>query len=187
MGHDRSEGNGVEGATLGTSFGVLFGAVIQVKDKTKMFKCILEYLESTIDSLKPFIEEMVEYNKVLHLSKEELGNFITLMEKGAQLIHKCSKIRKWASYKKYEYANKLLRLDESLQVMLNIFRVQLVRDVRESLVSLSNIEAMIKRMEGSDLIQNDQILSIGGSAVPEVYLHRPGCIECTWNTRCAVP
>ncbi|KAI5329278.1 PREDICTED: serine/threonine-kinase [Prunus dulcis] len=177
MGHDRSEGNGVEGATLGTSFGVLFGAFIQVKDKTRMFKRILGYLESTIDSLKPFIEEIVEYNKVLHLSKEELGNFITLMEKGAQLIHKCSKIRKWASYKKYEYANKLLRLDESLQVMLNIFRVQLVRDVRESLVSLSNTEAMIKRMEGSDLIQNDQILSIGGSAVPEVHLHRPGCIE----------
>ncbi|CAL9030514.1 unnamed protein product, partial [Prunus brigantina] len=84
------------------------------------------------------------------------------MEKGAELIHKCSKIRRWASYKKYEYTNKLLRLDESLQAMLGILKVQLVRDVRNSLVSLSNTEIVI-----NDLIQNNQIISIGCCAVSE--------------------
>ncbi|CAL9030509.1 unnamed protein product, partial [Prunus brigantina] len=170
MGHDSSEGNGVQGATLGTLFEVLFGAVIQVKDKTMMFKHILGYLKSTINFLKPLIEEITEYNKVFHLSKEELENFRIQMEKSAKLVHKCFKVRKWASYKKYEYTNKLLRLDESLQVLLillSILRVQLVRDVRESLVSLSNTEDVIKRMEGNDFIQNDQIVSIGCCPVPE--------------------
>ncbi|VVA27583.1 PREDICTED: probable [Prunus dulcis] len=72
-------------------FGMLFGVVIQVKDKTKMFKHILGYLNSTLDSLKPLIEEITEYNKVLHLPKEELKNFTIQMEMRVELIHKCSK------------------------------------------------------------------------------------------------
>ncbi|KAI5329263.1 hypothetical protein L3X38_028660 [Prunus dulcis] len=70
---------------------MLFGVVIQVKDKTKMFKRILGYLNSMLDSLKPLIEEITEYNKVLHLPKEELENFTIQMEMRVELIHKCSK------------------------------------------------------------------------------------------------
>ncbi|BFG31163.1 hypothetical protein CerSpe_174370 [Prunus speciosa] len=120
-----------------------------------MFKRILGYVKSTIDSVQPLIEEIAQYNKVLHLSKEELENFIIQMEKSAELVHKCSKIRRWASYKKYEYTNKLLGLYISLQLLLRTLRMQLVTDVRESLVTLSNTEAMINRMEESDLIQNE--------------------------------
>ncbi|CAL9030510.1 unnamed protein product [Prunus brigantina] len=58
MVHGRSEGNGVQRATLGTPFGMLFGVVIQVKDKTRMFKRILGYLKSTINSLNPLIENI---------------------------------------------------------------------------------------------------------------------------------
>ncbi|CAB4310674.1 unnamed protein product [Prunus armeniaca] len=148
-GQKRIKGNGVQRIALGAVFGLLFGAVIQVKDKTKMFKRILGYLNSTLDSLKPLIEEITEYNKVLHLPKEELENFTIQMETGVELIHKCSKVHKWANYKKYEYTNKLLRLDESLQGLLSILRVQLARDVRESLVFVSNTEIVIKQIEES--------------------------------------
>ncbi|ONI07558.1 hypothetical protein PRUPE_5G127700 [Prunus persica] len=146
-------GNGVQRTVLGAVFGMLFGAIIQVKDKTKMFKHIIGYLNSTLDSLKPLIEEITEYNKVLHLPKEELENFTIQMEMEVELIHKCSKVHKWANYKKYEYINKLLRLDVSLQGLLSILRVQLARDVRESLVFVSNTEAVIKQIEESGTVQ----------------------------------
>ncbi|KAI5329288.1 hypothetical protein L3X38_028685 [Prunus dulcis] len=140
-------------ATLGAVFGVLFDTIARVKDKTMMLKRPLEDVKSTLDSLKPLIEEIATYNKVLNLPKEELENVRFQMEEGVELLHKCSKVRQWTSYKRYEYANKLLGLDESLQGLLNILRVQLARDVRESLVSVSKIEKVIDQIEESGTLQ----------------------------------
>ncbi|XP_048445128.1 uncharacterized protein LOC103949291 isoform X2 [Pyrus x bretschneideri] len=167
MVQDRVEGNSVQGAALGAAFSVLFGAVIQVKDNTRMFKRVLGYLKSTLDSLKPLIEEVAKCNRVLHLPKEELENFRIEMEKGVELVVKCSKVHRWASYKKYEYSNKLLGLDESLQRLLHILRVQLARDVRESLVSVSNMEKVIEHIAGHDVVQNDEVAGKGLCPLPE--------------------
>lgn len=167
MVQDRVEGNSVQGAALGAAFAVLFGAVIQVKDDNRMLKRVLGYLKSTLDSLKPLIEEVAKCNRVLHLPKEELENFRIEMEKGVELVVKCSKVRWWASYKKYEYSNKLLGLDESLQRLLHILRVQLARDVRESLVSVSNMEKVIKHIAGHDVVQNDEVAGKGLCPLPE--------------------
>ncbi|KAL6280683.1 hypothetical protein ACE6H2_017564 [Prunus campanulata] len=153
-GHQVVPLGGVGGAAaLGAVFEVLFDTVARVKDKTMMLKRPLEDVKSTLDSLKPLIEEITAYNKVLNLPKEEIENVRFQMEEGVELLHKCSKVRQWTSYKRYEYANKLLGLDESLQGLLNILRVQLARDVRESLVSVSNIEKVIDQIEGSGTVQ----------------------------------
>ncbi|BFG32052.1 hypothetical protein CerSpe_183260 [Prunus speciosa] len=153
-GHQVVPLGGVGGAAaLGAVFKVLFDTVARVKDKTMMLKRPLEDVKSTLDSLKPLIEEITAYNKVLNLPKEELENVRFQMEEGVELLHKCSKVHQWTSYKRYEYANKLLGLDESLQGLLNILRVQLARDVRESLVSVSNIEKVIDQIEGSGTVQ----------------------------------
>ncbi|KAM1788364.1 hypothetical protein ACFX11_038669 [Malus domestica] len=167
MVQDRVEGNSVQGAALGAAFAVLFGAVIQVKDNTRMFKRVLGYLKSTLDSLKPLTEEVAKCNRVLHLPKEELENFRIEMEKGKELVVKCSKVRLWASYRKYEYSNKLLGLDESLQRLLYILRMQLARDVRESLVSVSNMEKVIKQIAGHDVAQNNEVAGNGMCPLPE--------------------
>ncbi|CAN6713312.1 unnamed protein product [Malus baccata var. baccata] len=144
------------GAALAAVFEILFSAVLQTKEKTRMFKRILGHLESTLDSIKPLIKEIAEYNKVLHLTEEELESLRVEMEKGLELVRKCSKISLWASNKKYEYINKLLGLDESLQRLINILRVQLARDARESLVSVTNIDTVTKQIEESGMIQHDQ-------------------------------
>ncbi|TQD96406.1 hypothetical protein C1H46_017901 [Malus baccata] len=148
------------GAALGAVFEVLFSAVQQTKEKTRMFKRILGHLESTLDSIKPLIEEIAEYNKVLHLTEEELESFRVEMEKGVELVRKCSKVSLWASNKKYEYTNKLLGLDESLQRLINILRVQLARDVTESLVSVTNIETVTMKIEESGIIQYDPLVEL---------------------------
>ncbi|CAN6578831.1 unnamed protein product [Malus baccata var. baccata] len=144
------------GAALGAVFEVLFSAVQQTKEKTRMFKRILGHLESTLDSIKPLIEEIAEYNKVLHLTEEELESFRVEMENGVELVRKCSKVSLWARNKKYEYTNKLLGLDESLQRLKNILRVQLTRDARETLVSVTNIETETMKIEESGIKQHDQ-------------------------------
>nr|XP_028959574.1 uncharacterized protein LOC103413440 isoform X2 [Malus domestica] len=148
------------GAALGAAFEVLFSAVQQTKEKTRMFKRILGHLESMLDSIKPLIEEIAEYNKVLHLTEEELESFRVEMETGVELVRKCSKVSLWASNKKYEYTNKLLGLDESLQRLINILRVQLARDATESLVSVTNIETVTMKIEESGIIQYDPLVEL---------------------------
>ncbi|XP_050152446.1 uncharacterized protein LOC126627065 isoform X3 [Malus sylvestris] len=148
------------GAALGAVFEVLFSAVQQTKEKTRMFKRILGHLESTLDSIKPLIEEIAQYNKVLHLTEEELESFRVEMEMGVELVRKCSKVSLWASNKKYEYTNKLLGLDESLRRLINILRVQLARDATESLVSVTNIETVTMKIEESGIIQYDPLVEL---------------------------
>ncbi|XP_068306828.1 uncharacterized protein [Pyrus communis] len=148
------------GAALGAVFEVLFSAVQQTKEKTRMFKRILGHLESTLDSIKPLIEEIAEFNKVLHLTEEGLESFRVEMEKSVELVRKCSKVSLWTSNKKYEYTKKLLGLDESLQRLRNILRVQLARDAIESLVSVTNIETVTMKIEESGIIQYDPLVEL---------------------------
>ncbi|XP_050152441.1 uncharacterized protein LOC126627064 isoform X1 [Malus sylvestris] len=161
-------GGGVGAAALGAAFGVLFDTVMQVKDTTTMLKRPLGDLKSTLDSVKPLIEEVAECSKVLNLPNEELEDVRIQMEKGAELVSNCSKIRHWTTYKMYEYTNKLLGLDESLQRLLTVLRLQLARDVRETLVSVSNIEAVINQIEGSGVVklQNEQNEAKGSCEAP---------------------
>ncbi|BFG38935.1 hypothetical protein CerSpe_252090 [Prunus speciosa] len=177
---EQSQGNGEQpvtsfdgGTSLQAVFVVLFDVVIEVKDKTTVFKPLLGDLKSTLDSLKPLIEEIAKHNKVLDRPKEELENFRNQMEKGVELIRKCSKVRLWSSCKQYKYTDKLMGLDESLQKMLNILKVQVARDVKETLVSVKNIEGVIKKIEGSGLVQ-DQIQTKGSGALPEPLSPRVG-------------
>ncbi|KAL6273770.1 hypothetical protein ACE6H2_024462 [Prunus campanulata] len=177
---EQSQGNGEQpvtsfdgGTSLQAVFVVLFDVVIEVKDKTTVFKPLLGDLKSTLDSLKPLIEEIAKHNKVLDRPKEELENFRNQMEKGVELIRKCSKVRLWSSCKLYKYTDKLMGLDESLQKMLNILKVQVARDVKETLVSVKNIEGVIKKIEGSGLVQ-DQIQTKGSGALPEPLSPRVG-------------
>ncbi|KAB2635764.1 hypothetical protein D8674_026298 [Pyrus ussuriensis x Pyrus communis] len=106
--HEQIGGSGVKqvesingvGAALRAVFEVLFGTLIQTKEKTRMFTGILGELEITLHTFKPLIEEIAEYNKLLHLTEEETGSFRVEMEKGVELVHKCSQVNLWASNKK---------------------------------------------------------------------------------------
>ncbi|KAM1080294.1 hypothetical protein ACFX13_015235 [Malus domestica] len=137
------------GAALEAVFEVLFSAVIQTKEKTRVFKRILGHLESTLYNIKPLIEEIAEYNQLLHLTEEELETFRVEMEKGVELVHKCSKISLRENNKKYEYTNKLFGLNDPLQRLINRQKVQLARE-NAWFRAHSNIQLE------SDMIQYDQ-------------------------------
>ncbi|XP_062010916.1 uncharacterized protein LOC133727341 [Rosa rugosa] len=76
------------------------------------------------------------------------------MEKGAELVRRCSKNGVCAKYKKKKYTNQLLELDACLQRQLNVLRVQVASDVRETTASIRSIQKMIKRIEESGVMKN---------------------------------
>ncbi|CAN6541794.1 unnamed protein product [Malus baccata var. baccata] len=141
------------GASLEAVFLALFDAVIEAKDKTVMFKPLLENLIATLESVKPLIEEITKHNKVLDHAEEQLEDFRIQMENGVELIGKCSRDHLWASCKHYKYTDKLLRLDESLQILLNILKVKIARDVKQAFASVQHVEAVIKQIEESGVLQ----------------------------------
>ncbi|KAM5576353.1 hypothetical protein ABKV19_007291 [Rosa sericea] len=168
----QSEGNGEEqaslggGADLGAVYRMLLIVVTDVKDKNMMFRPLLGDLKLMLDSLKPLIEEIAEQDKVLVLPKEELEKFRVQMDKGVELVRKCSKVHPWASYKKYNYTIRLLGLNEYFRLQSSRLREQVARAVSETLASISKIKEEVKKIKGSGVIQN-QLVSC---EVPEPLL-----------------
>lgn len=152
----------VGGGSFRVAFQMLFDAVIAVKKETTMFKSMLGDIKSTLDSLQPVIKEREKYD-----SKEGLENFAMQMEEGVKLVYKCSKVGVWSLCRKYRYTRKLDELDKCLQRLVEVLKVQGIRDVKETLVSLRNIETVLHRIEGSLVIQNQPEKINGWSSVPE--------------------
>ncbi|KAK9948813.1 hypothetical protein M0R45_004375 [Rubus argutus] len=134
----------VAGGAIGVPFNFLYDVIKEVVVKTSMFKPLLDELNSKIDALKPLIDEIDKYNKVLDRREKELKDFKMQMEKGPELIRKCSNISVWKSYKKYKYSNQLLELQNSLQNLLFILSVQQARDVKANLVATKNVENVVQ-------------------------------------------
>ncbi|KAH7520127.1 hypothetical protein FEM48_Zijuj08G0111200 [Ziziphus jujuba var. spinosa] len=76
-----------------------------------MFKHILKKLKATLKSLKLLITEIEKYNNELDLPGGETTDFKLEMEKGAELVRKCSKVNR----------------------LIEILQAQGVRDVKENL------------------------------------------------------
>jgi hypothetical protein len=103
----------------------------------------------TLDCLKPVIQEIAEYNKVLNQPMEELLDLELKMEEGQDLVRKCSNVSAWSLCKKYRYSNQLFQLDRSLHALLHVLELQKTRDVRETLLTVNNIETVVHRIEGN--------------------------------------
>ncbi|KAM3014333.1 hypothetical protein FF2_027057 [Malus domestica] len=149
---------------LRTAFQVLFDAVKSAQEETTMFKHLLGHIKSTLDSLEPLIKDIENYN-----SKEGLEYFAIQMEEAANLVQKCGKVGVW---RKYKYTNKLHQLDKSLRRVFDLLKVQGIKDARETLVSLRNIETALSGIEENLVMtSNHPEKAKCSSAVPE-----PPCI-----------
>lgn len=118
----------------------------------RRFKPVLADLKSTVSAFQPLMEEITDYNNLLHLPNEELENLRKQLEKGIELVGKCYTV---PSYKKYEYSDdQLVELDGYLWRMLYMMREQVAKDMKQTLDSVSNLEMIFTRIEGSGLAQN---------------------------------
>ncbi|KAK9929898.1 hypothetical protein M0R45_026968 [Rubus argutus] len=90
-----------------------------------MFKVLVRDVKLTLDCLKPVIDEIAEYNRVLNQPTEEVQSLKLKMEEGDDLVRKCSKVGACSFYKKK------------------------TRDIKETLDSVKNIETVVQRIEGN--------------------------------------
>ncbi|XP_024182760.2 F-box/kelch-repeat protein At1g74510 isoform X3 [Rosa chinensis] len=156
-----SSGVGAADPALGVVFRQLVDAVIQVKIENMMFKCLLDTFKSTLYCLQPLIEEVAEHGRVVHLPEQEVEKLIIQIVNGVELVHKCSKVRKHANYKKYKFPNKIFNLEEYLFRLFIELKGQVERNMKEAIDSANNIEMAIKKIEDEDLcdVQLPELLS----------------------------
>ncbi|TQD97235.1 hypothetical protein C1H46_017166 [Malus baccata] len=159
------EGGLIGGAGLGTLFNALYEVLGELIAKNLVFKPLLKNIR--LDSLEPLLKDIEESNRKLDLPVVELENLKAHLEEGIELLRKCKKIRWWIVYKRYKYATKLIGWDKSLQRFLEILNVQGIRDVKDSTVSVKNIEKLVSRIESNMGIPK-QTDSEAWCAVPEL-------------------
>ncbi|XP_022875447.1 probable disease resistance protein At5g66900 [Olea europaea var. sylvestris] len=116
------------GPAIGVAFDLLMKAVLDVALTVASFRSELNHLKSTLISIKPFIEDIEELNRLLNCRQgaETLNNLLT---KGEMLVRKCLKINRWNLYQKYRYAKKLEEFESSLLWFFQInVQAELSRD-----------------------------------------------------------
>ncbi|PRQ18979.1 putative protein kinase RLK-Pelle-L-LEC family [Rosa chinensis] len=155
---------------LEAAFQVLFDVVIEVKDKsTLMLGPIIGHLKSTLDCLKPLIEDISQHNNMaLDRPKKELEAFGMQMKSGAELVRECSEVHKWTSNETYKFASQLFELDESLQRHLCVLIVQVARDVKETSVVLRSVREVVEKIEGISGVAKKQQLALDMVEVNEI-------------------
>lgn len=139
----------VGGAALGAAFGLLIDAVKEAKKKLRMFRPALKDLSFTLESLKPLIEQMVEFNRVLNQAAMVSETFELELEEGEKLIRKCLKVHPLNLGKTLTYSNRLISLKKSMERSLKILQVEQARDVKETLGLIGEMNTRLQRIEGS--------------------------------------
>ncbi|TQD97229.1 hypothetical protein C1H46_017160 [Malus baccata] len=157
----------IGGAALGTAFNVLYDVLDELITKNVIFKPLLKEIKSRLDSLAPLLKDIEKSNKKLDLSDKELVNLKEHLEEGVEVVQKCKKVRWWSLYKRYKYANRLIDWDGSLQRLLEILNVQGIRDMKDSSLSVRNIENVLSRIE-SNMVIPKQPDSEAWCAVPQL-------------------
>ncbi|KAM5576460.1 hypothetical protein ABKV19_007367 [Rosa sericea] len=163
------EGNGSKAPEgLEAAFGLLFDVVVEVIDKTVMFRLPLWNLKYTLECLKPLVEDIAKGNKVLDRPKQELKNLRRQVDNGVQLVRKCSQDHLCAKLRKEKYTNQLFSLDQFLQKLFHVLILQVAKNLMDTSVSIRNIQKVVKQIQGSVIKGSCQVPETPEPLVPRV-------------------
>ena len=149
------------GAALGAAFGEGFSdfhAVVKhVVDRARMFKPILERLESMLDRVEPTVIEIVRLSEQLAFPEVKIKSLIEHMKKGEKLVRKCSKIRWWNYLFKVYYSPKLIELENEI-----IRFCQIDLQLCNTMNGLRILEMVNKKVDSSfGTVSGSQDLTVG--------------------------
>ena len=140
----------VGGAILGAVFGEVSRLVTDSIRKARKFKPQLEELKSTLEYITPTIQEIVKLNENLDRPRQETEKLIVLLRNAEELVHKCSKQRKWYSVKKIKLVYDLIKLNGSIKTYCTVdMQVQSTRDGKEV---LERVNTMMKMLSGNEQV-----------------------------------
>ncbi|KAK9285365.1 hypothetical protein L1049_024556 [Liquidambar formosana] len=170
-------------AALGAVFGELLRAVLDTKSNADGFESDFKQprINTKVHAISPIIEEIQTLKKQLN-RPEELQDLIEHLNKGKELVHKCSKVNCCNSYKRAPYAKKRRELDVYISRFFHINMQALqTRDNNEILMAAKVIDKKIDRimLEEQNGGLNNQIGVSGSRAAatkplaPTVELEAP--------------
>ncbi|KAK7824689.1 putative disease resistance protein [Quercus suber] len=139
----------VVGPALGLAFRqgfmLLRDTVKAVVDRTRMFKSILERLDSTLNCLTPMVDQIIEISEKLNLPERETKRLKEHMEEEVKLVRKCLTIRWWNYVFKFKNSSKLKELDE--EIVRFCWLDLIAQCTRNGLMALENSQNMNRMLE----------------------------------------
>ncbi|XP_050382699.1 probable disease resistance protein At5g66900 [Argentina anserina] len=135
---------------LEKAFEALYAGVEDLIVKNYIFKSVFNDAKSRLDDLAPLIKEMAQYNQKMNRPEMRLEALKRVMEKGQELVNKCSTITRWSPFKKYKYARKLLQWEESLKTPLEMLKVQETLQVMRIDVAVDDIHSMMVKQQSAE-------------------------------------
>ncbi|XP_042974652.1 probable disease resistance protein At5g66900 isoform X2 [Carya illinoinensis] len=138
--------NAALGGAFERVFSLLYEAVTDVINKTRMYESILERLKDRLDLMRPLVAEMVLSNRERDLSEERTKRLIERMVKGEKRVRKYSQLSWWKYLMRFHYAKKLIQLEKDLS---GFFKVELpawnAMNVLESVKDIKDISQRLSR------------------------------------------
>ncbi|KAI5319376.1 hypothetical protein L3X38_039084 [Prunus dulcis] len=113
------------GALVGPGGNLLWGMV----GKGFNFETWRTNLDSMINSLLPLIKEMEDQNKALVIGDDEIEDLKQKLTEGEDLVEELKKVSSWSLMTPL-HTNRLAELDKSIKRLLEILKVQGIRDVK---------------------------------------------------------
>ncbi|XP_030472242.1 probable disease resistance protein At5g66900 [Syzygium oleosum] len=160
------------GAAVGTAFGELFSVVENVLQTVRAFGPQLKKINNTLSKIDPIIKDWDEYNRRLDRSLTDMRPIKALLNKGKNLVEKCSRINPLNVFQKYMHSKKLTKFDAEV---LREFQIYIpLLNARNNSEILWEVKEM--RMEFKELIRFGQVSggalqsglgASGNLAVPE--------------------
>ncbi|RDX85374.1 putative disease resistance protein, partial [Mucuna pruriens] len=125
----------------------LLNSVVEMKDRVVKFRSTLERLESTLKRIEPLAKQIDDLNKRLDRPAEETKKLMDEMQRGKELVVKCSQVQWWNCCYKADYQEELAELEESIrgflsldmQALTHMYVLEILAEVREN---RSNIKTL---------------------------------------------
>lgn len=123
-------------AALGAGISELLNVVVAVAERTQNFESNLGSLRKTLESVEPIFNEAEKLGILFNRPKEEIHQFKDQVNRGVDVVCKCSNIPDW---KKHSYSKKLIELDTSI---LKFFQIEVQGLMLVNTISLDDQYAM---------------------------------------------
>ncbi|KAM5581576.1 putative disease resistance protein [Rosa sericea] len=132
------------------AFEVLYDGVKDLIVKNFIFKSLFKDVKSRLDDWAPLIKKMAQHNQKMDRPEKELKALEEVMEKGQELVNKCSKITRWSPFKKYKYAKELLEWQESLKSPLETLKVQEAVNIMEIRDVVDDMQRVMLKQQSAE-------------------------------------
>ncbi|CAN1325442.1 Probable disease resistance protein At5g66900 [Linum perenne] len=137
-------------ASAGAGFNILFDtflkAILNVSKKNNIYESTFTRLEKTLLAMAPAINKIDVYNMDFD-RPDEINGLKAILKKGAELVLKCSKIKRYDIIRKPMYASKLIKLEEKLRrYNTTVLQVHQVADQKEILFEVKQLGNQVRQM-----------------------------------------